>query len=79
MKRLLDKKVTPRAFNVGELVLLWDNKHEDMEKHGKIDAFWMGPYSINIRIGENTFFLKELDGELLELPVNCRHLKHFLD
>ncbi|KAH9312425.1 hypothetical protein KI387_027460, partial [Taxus chinensis] len=70
LKRLFDKKVTPRAFNVGDLVLLWDSRHEDKGKHGKFDALWMGPYAIDIRIGEHTFFLKDLDGELLELPVN---------
>ncbi|KAH9289492.1 hypothetical protein KI387_033609, partial [Taxus chinensis] len=68
--RLFDKKVTPRAFNVEYLVLLWGSRHEDKGKHGKFDALWMGPYSIDIIIGEHTFFLKDLDGELFELPVN---------
>ncbi|KAH9296161.1 hypothetical protein KI387_039749, partial [Taxus chinensis] len=68
LKRLFEKKVTPRAFNIGDLVLLWDSINEDKGKHGKFDALWMGPYSIDIRIGQNTFFLKDLDGELLELP-----------
>lgn len=39
----------------------------------------MGPYSIDIRIGENTFFLKDFNGELLELFVNGKHMKYFLD
>ncbi|KAH9326914.1 hypothetical protein KI387_007092, partial [Taxus chinensis] len=33
LKRLFDKKVTLRAFSVGDIVLLWDNKHEDKGKH----------------------------------------------
>lgn len=79
LKRLFDKKVTPRAFNVGDLVFRWDSRHEDKCKNGNFDALWTGPYAIDIRIGEHTFFLKDLDGELLEFPINGRHLKHFLD
>lgn len=79
LKKLFDNKVTPRAFSVGDLVLLWDSRHEDKGKHVKFDALWMGHYAIDIRIGENTFFLKDLDRDLLELPVNGSHLKHFLD
>ncbi|KAH9331853.1 hypothetical protein KI387_003961, partial [Taxus chinensis] len=70
LKRLFDNKVTSRALNVGDLVLLWDNRNEDKGKHGKFDALWMDPYAIDIRIGEHTFFLKDLDRDLLELPVN---------
>ncbi|KAH9318071.1 hypothetical protein KI387_019840, partial [Taxus chinensis] len=33
LKRLFDKKVTPRDFNVGDLVFLWDIMHEDKGKH----------------------------------------------
>ncbi|KAH9319306.1 hypothetical protein KI387_021075, partial [Taxus chinensis] len=50
LKRLFDKKVTPMAFNIGDLVLLWDSRNENKGKHGKFDALWMGPYSIDIRI-----------------------------
>lgn len=77
LNKLFDKKVTPRDFR--DLVLLWDSRHEDKGKHGKFNALWMGPCSIDIKIGEHTFFLKELDGEFIELHVNGRNLKHFLD
>ncbi|KAH9319331.1 hypothetical protein KI387_021100, partial [Taxus chinensis] len=33
MKKLFDKKVTPRFFSIGDLVLLWDSRHEDKGKH----------------------------------------------
>lgn len=79
LKKLFDKKVTPRAFNVGDLMLLWDRRHVDKGRHGKFDTLWMDRYSIDIRIGEHTFFLKDLDGELLEYPIKGRNLKHLLD
>ncbi|KAH9322846.1 hypothetical protein KI387_017485, partial [Taxus chinensis] len=34
LKKLFDKKVTPRAFNVGDLMLIWDSRLEDKGKHG---------------------------------------------
>jgi hypothetical protein len=39
MKSLFDKKVKDMKFLPGDLVLKWEARKEDVEKHGKFDHF----------------------------------------
>lgn len=56
MKYLYDKKEVERKFDLEDLVLLWNCKHEDKGKHGKFDPFWLGPYLIHDNWGEDSYF-----------------------
>ena len=61
-------------------VLRWDSRREDKGKHGKFDFLWKGPYIIHVVQGNNTYFLKSLDGTNTEEGlVNGRMLKHYFD
>ena len=56
----------------------WDSGREDKGKYGKFDNLWQDPYLIQYDIGNNAFFLQELDGaEFVGGPVNDRMLKHY--
>ena len=51
MEALFDKKDKNRSFEEGDLVLMWDTRHEDFGKHGKFDHLWIGPFVIMEGIG----------------------------
>jgi hypothetical protein len=78
MKFLFDKKAKDRDFLSGDLVLKWDARKEDVGKHGKFDHLWFGPFRIAAFEGKNSFSLENLDGEILDAPINGRYLKHFM-
>jgi len=70
MKSLFDKKAKDRPLQRGDLVLRWDVQWEDKGKHVKFDPLCFVPFRIVEERGNNTYLLENLDGELLELPVN---------
>lgn len=74
---LHDKKVCDRSFEEGEWVLKWNAKDQDKGKHGKFDALWLGPFIISEKGGENSYYLKDANGQVQELPVHAQYLKHF--
>eukprot|EP00253_Pinus_taeda_P020814 PITA_20814 len=80
LKKMFDKKAKAEDFWVGGKVLRWDSRREDKGKHSKFDFLWKGPYIISVVQGNNTYFLKSLDGSTTEEgPVNGRVLKHYND
>eukprot|EP00253_Pinus_taeda_P003715 PITA_03715 len=80
LKKMFDKKAKAEDFQVGSKVLRWDSRREDKGKHAKFDFLWKGPYIISAVQGNNTYFLKSLDGSTAEEgPVNGRMLKHYHD
>jgi hypothetical protein len=70
MKNLYDKRAVDIKFEPKDLVLLWNARQEDKGKHGKFDPIWLGPYLIQEHWGEDSYFLKDLLGNTLELPVH---------
>eukprot|EP00253_Pinus_taeda_P021677 PITA_21677 len=78
LKKIFDKRTKAKYFFIGNKVLKWDSKREDKGKHGKFDFLWKGPFVIQAVQGNNTYFLKSLDGtDTEEGPVNGRMLKHY--
>jgi hypothetical protein len=78
MKALFDQKAKDREFLPGDLVLKWEARKEDVGKHGKFDQIWCRPYKITASEGKNAFLLENLDGKILNAPINGRYLKHFM-
>ncbi|XP_059076872.1 uncharacterized protein LOC131876102 [Cryptomeria japonica] len=76
MKRSFDKRVSPRNFQEGDIVLKWDTLKSKSGKHSKFDAFWSGPYIISKCKQHNAFHLSKLDDNLKPIPVNGIHLKY---
>jgi len=59
-----NKKEKVRTFRVGQRVLLWDSSNKDKGKHTKFEKLWLGPFSISYNLGNNTFFLKDIQERL---------------
>eukprot|EP00253_Pinus_taeda_P003422 PITA_03422 len=80
LKRMFDKKSKAKDFCAGNKVIRWDSRREDKGKHAKFDFLWKGPFIISAVQGNNTYFLKNVDGSTTEEgPVNGRMLKHYHD
>jgi len=80
LKKIFDKRTKAEDFFMENKVLRWDSRREDKGKHGKFDFLWKGPYIIHVVQGNNTYFLKSLDGTNTEEGlVNGRMLKHYFD
>ena len=77
IKRTFDKSTRPGSFQVGDTILLWDKWRDKPGKHGKFGSLWMGPYIICEIAGTNSFYLNDIDGERLNLPINGLLLKMF--
>ena len=79
VKQVFDKRAKVDCFNLGDLVLKWDARHEDKGKHGKFDELWKGPYSICSFLGRNAYFLEDSEGNKVGIgPINGRLIKHYL-
>jgi len=71
LKKIFDKRTKAEDFFIGDKVLKWDSRREDKGKHGKFDFLWKGPYVIQAMQGNNTYFLRNLDGTKAEEgPIN---------
>jgi len=43
-----------KDFQIGELVLKWDNLNEPKGKHTKFQHLWLGPFQVVEKIGQGT-------------------------
>ena len=77
MKGNFNRKAKEIDFKAGDLVLRLDSRREDKGKYRKFYPLWYGPFRITEARENNTFFLENLDGDTLQLPVNGQYLKHY--
>ena len=78
IKNIYDQKAKADTFQLDEVVLRWDARHEDKGNHGKFENLWKGPYKIAAYCGQNAFLLKEMNGdECPGGPINGRLLKRY--
>ncbi len=77
VKTLYDKRPVSRKFENGDLVLMWNARIEDKGKHGKFDPIWLGPYLIENTWGEDSYIIKDVSDNILELPVHGQFLKRY--
>ena len=63
IKQVFDKKAKKEEFQIGDLVLKWDAPKQDKGKHGKFEALWIGPFKISEAFSNNTYRLRDLEGE----------------
>ena len=78
MKILFDRKARERYFREGDLVLKWDSRREEKEKHSKFDNLWLGPINITKVKGNDIFILHNLEGTYSTLYVNGQSIKHHI-
>ena len=78
LKRNFNKKVHPRQFQVGDMVLKENIKVQtNKEKKNKFEPTWLGPYVVSASFGSRAYQLSTPEGELLNDPTNIIHLKKF--
>ena len=77
MKHLYDKRATERKFKIGDMVLMWNARIEYRGKHGKFYPIWLGPYNIFYMHDEDSYFLSNLTGDILEFPIHEKFLKRY--
>ena len=79
IKRWFDKHVVgDKQFQVGDLVLKWDKASEAKGKHSKFQKLWLGLIEIVEKIGDATYTLQSLQGDLEILPVNSSIMEKYL-
>ena len=76
LEALFDKKSKDKEFLPGDLVLKWEARKEYARKQS--DHLWFRPFKIAAAKGKNSFSLENLNGEILEAPINGHYLKHFM-
>ena len=64
-------------FEIGDLVLKWDNPHENKGKHTKFKHLWVGPYQIAEKLDPSTYKFQDLQGKEENLHVNGLVLKPY--
>ena len=60
------------------MVLKWDKASEAKGKQSKSQKIWLGPYEIDEKIGDATYRLQSLQGDLENLPINASILRRYL-
>ncbi|XP_070041276.1 uncharacterized protein [Nicotiana tomentosiformis] len=76
MSRALDKRVKPRQFAPGQLVLKRIFLHQD-EAKGKFLPNWEGPYMVHRVLTGGALILAEMDGEIWPKPINLDVVKRY--
>ncbi|XP_070056961.1 uncharacterized protein [Nicotiana tomentosiformis] len=69
MSRAFNKRVKPRQFAPGQLVLKRIFPHQD-EAKGKFSPNWQGPYIVYRVLTGGELILTEMDGEVWPRPIN---------
>ena len=76
MMRAHDKKVRPRLFREGDLVLkkILPNQQD---QRGKWTPNWDGPYVVKRAFSGGALILTEMDGNELPSPINSDAVKKY--
>jgi len=76
MMRAYDKKVRPRVFTEGELVLknILPTQHDP---RGKWNPNWDGPYVVKKAFSGGALILQEMDRDELPHPINDNAVKKY--
>ena len=72
-----NKKVKPRSYMPGDLVLKKLLPARKNPAHGKLAPNWEGPYIISRVIKPGNYELQTEEGKVLRHAWNAEHLKHF--
>ncbi|XP_070057186.1 uncharacterized protein [Nicotiana tomentosiformis] len=76
MAGAFNKKVRPRQFKPGQLVLKRIFPHQD-EAKGKFSPNWQGPYMVHQVLTGGALILAEMDGEIWPKPMNSNAVKRY--
>ncbi len=69
-----DKSVKPNIFWEGDLVFLYNQRHDDLGAD-KFESLWLGPYIVKWVLEKGAYELLDYDGFSLRKPRNGLYLK----
>ena len=75
--RYYNKKVKPRSYMPGDLVLKKLLPAKKNPAHGKLGPNWEGPYIISRIVRPGNYELQTYEGKILQHTWNAEHLKRF--
>ena len=76
VKAQYDRNVHPRSFQLGDLVLTYDQHYDKLGK-GKSESIWHSPYIVNKVLEKGAYELFDYDGISLGEPRNGLYLKRY--
>ncbi|XP_070047498.1 uncharacterized protein [Nicotiana tomentosiformis] len=76
MARTYNKKVRPRQFEVGQLVLKRIFPHQE-EAKGKFAPNWQGPYLIKKVLSKGALHLADIEGKVTDISINADAVKRY--
>ncbi|KAF3652899.1 putative 5-epiaristolochene 1,3-dihydroxylase-like [Capsicum annuum] len=68
--RAYNKKVRPRNFEVGQLVLRRILSHQ-VEAKGKFSPNWQGPFVVKKAVPNGALYLTDIEGKMGEMAINA--------
>ncbi|PHT58010.1 hypothetical protein CQW23_00373 [Capsicum baccatum] len=78
MARAYNKKVRPRNFEVGQLVLKRILPHQVVAK-GKFSPNWQGPFIVKKVLPNRALYLIDIEGKMAEMAINADAVKRYYD
>ncbi|PHT26362.1 hypothetical protein CQW23_34022 [Capsicum baccatum] len=76
MARAYNKKVRPRNFEVGQLVLRRILPHQ-VEAKGKFSPNWQGPFVVKKMLPNGALYLTDIEGKMAEMAINADAVKRY--
>jgi hypothetical protein len=77
MAKYFNRKVNPRSFKVGDLVLRKVTLATRDPFEGKLAPNWEGPYKVIRCQRPGAYYLEDSTGKALPRPWNADHLKKY--
>ena len=74
---LYEKRVRPRSFKKGDLVLRRVTQNTRVPCEGAFGANWEGPYRIDKSVGSGAYRLLHMDGTIVRHPWNAAMLRKY--
>ena len=77
IKKAFDKKIRPREFHAGDLVVKKILREIHSDPRGKWTPNYKGPYIMKKAFSGGALILTDMDGEDVPLPVNSDSVKKY--
>ena len=74
---LYDKRVRPKSFKKGDLVLRRITQNTRVPLEGSFGVNWEGSYCIDKPVGSGAYILLHMDGTIVKHPWNAAILKKY--
>ncbi|KAF5179506.1 hypothetical protein FRX31_030907 [Thalictrum thalictroides] len=70
----MKRRLRRRQFKPGDWVL---RRVSRLHEQGKLGENWEGPFIIDRLASKGSYFLRTLEGDIIEKPWNAFHLRKF--